>query len=81
MVKDLGNQGSVKKMNAKWMFVGANPLVELGIMPEPETTAAPASTPVPTPTEKTPSIPGLCVIAAIAIAGALVYVAKRRKRG
>jgi hypothetical protein len=64
-------------MNAKWMAVGANPLVELGIMPEPETTAAP----VPTPTEKTPSIPGLCVIAAIAIAGALVYVAKRRKRG
>jgi formylmethanofuran dehydrogenase subunit E-like metal-binding protein len=75
MVKDLGNQGSVKVMNAKWMAVGANPLVELGIMPEPETTAAP----VPTPTEKTPSIPGLCVIAAIAIAGVVVYVARRRK--
>jgi hypothetical protein len=44
-------------------------------MPEPETTAAP----VPTPTEKTPSIPGLAVIAAIAIAGVVVYVARRRK--
>ncbi len=81
MVKDLGNQVSVKVMNAKWMAVGANPLVELGIMPEPETTAAPASTPVPTPAEETPSIPGLGVIAAIAIAGTLVYVAKRRKQG
>jgi len=52
---------------------GVNPLVELDIMPEPETTAA--------PTKGVPSIPGLGVIAAIAIAGALVYVAKRRKRG
>ena len=59
----------------KLKSAGVNPLVELGIMPEPGTTAAPA------PTEKTPSIPGLAVIAAIAIAGALVYVAKGRKRG
>ncbi len=79
MVKNPGNQGSVKVMNAKWMAVGANPLVELGIMPEPETTAAPASRPVSAPTGKTPSIPGLGVIAAIA--GAFVYVVKRRKRG
>lgn len=81
MVKDLGNQGSVKVMNAKWMAVGANPLVELGILPEPETTAAQASTPVSTSTEKTPSIPGLGVVAAIAIAGVVVYAARRRKRG
>ena len=50
---------------------GVNPLVELGVMPKPETT--------PTPAEETPSIPGLGVIAAIAIAGALVYVVRRRK--
>lgn len=50
---------------------GVNPLVELGVMPKPETT--------PTPAEKTPAIPGLGVIAAIAIAGALVYVMRRRK--
>lgn len=50
---------------------GVNPLVELGVMPKPETT--------PTPAEETPAIPGLGVIAAIAIAGALVYVVRRRK--
>ena len=50
---------------------GVNPLVELGVMPKPETT--------PTPAEKTPAIPGIGVIAAIAIAGALVYVVRRRK--
>ncbi len=50
---------------------GVNPLVELGVMPKSETTQ--------TPTEKTPAIPGLGVIAAIAIAGALVYVMRRRK--
>lgn len=50
---------------------GVNPLVELGVMPKPETT--------PTPAEKTPAIPGLGVIAAIAIAGALVYVVRNRK--
>ena len=76
MVKDLGNQGSVKAMNARWMAVGANPLVELGIMPAPGATA----TPVSTPAEVTPSIPGLCVLAAIAIAGVVVYAARRRKK-
>jgi len=50
---------------------GVNPLVELGVMPKPETR--------PTPAEETPSIPGLGVIAAIAIAGALVYVVRRGK--
>ena len=50
---------------------GVNPLVELGVMPKPETT--------PTPAEETPAIPGIGVIAAIAIAGALVYVVRRRK--
>ncbi|MCK4732293.1 MAG: hypothetical protein KAT65_07530, partial [Methanophagales archaeon] len=50
---------------------GVNPLVELGVMPKPETT--------PTPAEKTPAIHGIGVIAAIAIAGALVYVVRRRK--
>jgi hypothetical protein len=57
----------------KLKSAGVNPLVELGIMPEPGTTAAPA------PTEKTPSIPGLAVIAAIAIAGVVAYAARRRK--
>lgn len=50
---------------------GVNPLVELGVMPKPETR--------PTPAEETPAIPGIGVIAAIAIAGALVYVVRRRK--
>ena len=36
--EDLGNQGSVKQMMGKWMAVGSNPLVELGIMPAPEAT-------------------------------------------
>ncbi|MEA3488277.1 MAG: FmdE family protein [Euryarchaeota archaeon] len=49
---------------------GVNPLVELGVMPKPETT--------PTSAEETPAIPGLGVIAAIAIAGALVYVVRRK---
>jgi formylmethanofuran dehydrogenase subunit E-like metal-binding protein len=34
-VVDLGNQGSVKSMMANWMAAGSNPLVELGLMPEP----------------------------------------------
>jgi len=76
--KDLGNQGSVKEMNARWMAVGANPLVELGIMPAPGATAAPAQK--PTEKTQTPSIPGLCVVAAIAIAGVVVYAARRRKK-
>ena len=59
----------------KLKSAGVNPLVELGIMPEPGTTPTPASA------EETPSIPGLGVIAAIAIAGVVVYAAKRRKRG
>ena len=59
--------GEIEKLKS----AGVNPLVELGIMPEPGTT--------PTPTEETPSIPGLAVIAAIAIAGALVYASRRRK--
>jgi len=33
-VIDLGNQGSIKKMNAKWMKVGFNPLEELDLMPK-----------------------------------------------
>jgi len=55
----------------KLKSAGVNPLVELGIMPEPGTTSA--------PTEETPSIPGLAVIAAIAIAGVVAYAARRRK--
>ncbi|MCW3139522.1 MAG: FmdE family protein [Methanophagales archaeon] len=78
MEKDLGNQGSVKEMNARWMAVGANPLVELGIMSAPGATEAPAQK--PTEKTQTPSIPGLCVIAAIAIAGVVVYAARRRKK-
>ncbi len=54
---------------------GVNPLVELGIMPEPGKTPPPT----PAPTKEAPSIPGLAVIAAIAIAGALVYASRRRK--
>jgi len=73
MEKDLGNQGSVKAMNARWMAVGANPLVELGIMP-PENTATPK-----TP-EKTHSIPVTCVIAAIAIASVLAIVRKNMRK-
>jgi len=76
MAKDLGNQGSVKAMNARWTAVGANPLVELGIMPAPGATA----TPVSTPAKATPSVPGLCLIAAIAIAGVGAYAARRRKK-
>ncbi len=53
----------------KLKSAGVNPLVELGLMPAPETA----------PTEETPTIPGLAVIAAIAIAGALVYASRRRK--
>jgi formylmethanofuran dehydrogenase subunit E-like metal-binding protein len=34
-VVDLGNQGSVKSMMANWMAAGSNPLVELGLMPQP----------------------------------------------
>ncbi len=35
-VIDLGNQGSVKSLNAKWMSVGENPLVKLGLMKKEE---------------------------------------------
>ncbi|MCW7075122.1 MAG: FmdE family protein [Candidatus Methanospirare jalkutatii] len=73
MEKDLGNQGSVKAMNARWMAVGANPLVELGIMP-PENTATPKTS------EKTHSIPVTCVIAAIAIASVLAIVRKNMQK-
>jgi len=73
MEKDLGNQGSIKEMNAKWMAVGANPLVELGIMP-PENTATPK-----TP-EKTHSVPVTCVMAAIAIASVLAIVRKNMQK-
>jgi len=55
---------------------GVNPLVELGVMPESNLASVPTTTPV----EKTPSAPAIAVIAAIAIAGALVYMARRRKR-
>ena len=51
----------------KLKSAGVNPLVELGIMPGKAEA------------EKTPSILWLGVIAAIVIAGALVYAARRRK--
>jgi len=73
MEKDLGNQGSVKEMNARWMAVGANPLVELGIM-------APENTATPKTPEKTHSIPVTCVIAAIAIASVLAIVRKNMRK-
>ncbi|MBA5942152.1 MAG: hypothetical protein H0M93_02315 [Methanophagales archaeon] len=90
-VVEMGNQSSVKAMNTRWMAVGANPLVELGLMPELETTQAPAlPAETPTPPEPTlpeerpaptiPGLPGLALVAAIAIAGAIVYTARRRKR-
>ena len=50
----------------KLKSAGVNPLVELGIMPGKKEA------------EKTPSIPGLGVIAAIAIAGALVYRIRKK---
>ncbi|RCV64146.1 Protein containing a metal-binding domain shared with formylmethanofuran dehydrogenase subunit E [Methanophagales archaeon] len=51
----------------KLKSAGVNPLVELGIMPGKAEV------------EKTSAIPGLGVIAAIVIVGALIYVARRRK--
>ena len=53
----------------KLKSAGVNPLVELGIMPEPGATVA--------QTEKTLSTPGLGVIA---IAGVAAYAARRRRR-
>ena len=31
---NLGNQGSVKSLNEKWMSVGENPLAKLGLIEE-----------------------------------------------
>lgn len=59
----------------KLKSAGVNPLVELGIMSEQGTTSAPVST-LP---EKTPSIPGFAVIAAIVIASVVVCATRRRK--
>ena len=67
MEKDLGNQGSVKMLNAKWMAVGANPLVELGILEETET-----------PAKKTPSTISIAVIAII-LTAILLYIARRKR--
>ncbi len=35
-IVDLGNQHSIKSMNANWVSVGENPLVKLGLMPKEE---------------------------------------------
>ena len=64
---DVNSPTEVNKLKS----AGVNPLVELGIMPAPGATSA--------PTEETPSIPGLAVIAAIAMAGVVAYAARRRK--
>ena len=69
-VVDLGNQVSVKKMMAKWMAVGSNPLVELGLMPKPEPTIVEV---VPTWTYVTIGV----LVAIIVVMSA--YVAKLRK--
>ena len=66
MEKDLGNQGSVKMLNARWMAVGANPLVELGILEETKT-----------PVKKTPSTISIAVIAII-LTAILLYIARRK---
>ena len=54
--------GEIEKLKS----AGVNPLVELGIMPNP--------------TEETPSIPGLGVIAAIAIAGVIAHVVRTKRK-
>ncbi len=71
LVKDLGNQGSVKAMNTRWMAVGANPLVELGIISSEKNTST--STPAVTPT----TTPGFGII--VAMAGVLVAMGRRRR--